>query len=395
MQRVLMLVAVVVAGYASRGFAEESPSAVTGAEVRLEESRGQSAFVFAARTSKPEGTRFDLRLYYVRQYKIPPALVAPGDPDFEEELIDVDKDDVRSSDGSISAKMGSSELATWPGQYRVVVSWPDENAPGDDGQAHASADVHVGTAKDLPAMRARADREVYEDMARIGRVLDALRRKWAKLGAAADAGWPDFRGDADRRINAVKERNGRRRKAELYWMECRGKQRIDWILQKVCPLLDQATIHFSKAAAKRPDAKEFDLAMADAEEDFQHYLDFLGIGQIIDAAKVDSALDTVQKLAGEVKGWREKAAADAEGWADASTDISGRLMEAALNLSGELPEAYFARAESVQKVAMRMLDHVRELAAGRKPGAEWEELEKKMEAAVKILGDSIPRVADE
>ncbi|KAF0244703.1 MAG: hypothetical protein FD180_2295 [Planctomycetota bacterium] len=395
MNKAFALIVVAAAGCAARSVAEESPAAVSGAKVRLEEARGNSVFVFEAKTSLADGTRFDLRLYYVRRYKIPPGLVEPGQPDFEEELIDVDKDDARSSDGSFGAELGSSDLPPWPGQYRVVASWPDENATGEDGQSHAQADLDVGAVKDLPAMRAKADREVYEDMARIGRVLDALRLRWGKLGDAADAAWADFRKDADRRINAVKERNGRRRKAELYWMECRGKQRVDWILQKVCPLLDKAAHFFPKPAANRPDAKELDLAIADTEEDYQHYLDFLGFGRIIDAVKVDAALGSVLKIADEVKAWRGKAATDLEGWLDASADISGNLMEAALNLSGELPEAYFARAEAVQKVALRMLDHVREVAAGRAPVAEWADLETKMEAAVKELRDSVPRVKDE
>lgn len=395
MQKAFGLIVAAAIGCAARGAAEESPAEVTGAKLRLEQAGGESRFVFEARTSKEDGSRFDLRLYFVRRYKIPPALVEPGQPEYDEELVDVDKDDVRSADGAFGAELGSSELPPWPGKYRVVASWPDENAPGEDGQSHVQAEVEVGDPKDLPAMHEAADREVYEDMARIGRVLELLRARWGKLGAAADPAWADFRKDADRRINGVKERNGRRRKAEFYWMEARGKQRIDWILQKVCPLLDKAALHLGKPAADRPPAEELDLALADAEEDFQHYLNFLGIGRIVDAGKVDSALALVQKIAEDIKGWREKAATDAPGWAAASADLAERLMEAVMGLSGEVPEASFSRAELVQKLAMRMLDHVRDLAAGRKPAVEWDELEKKLEGAVKALRDSVPRLKDE
>lgn len=395
MNRAWLPVTLVVLACAARAGAEGEPPAVTDGKLEVEHSTLKHAFVFGAKTSLPDGTRFDLQLFFVRRYKIPEGLVEPGQPDYDEELVELDKDDVTSKEGAFGAEMGASDEAPWPGRYRVVVSWPDADAPGDDGTAHVQADVETGDLKDLPALRARIDREVYEDMARIGKVLDGVRTRWKQLGDGADPTWKDFRTDADRRINAVKERNGRRRKAEFYWMESRGKQRIDWTLQKICPLLDQAGRHLSKPATDRPKAEELDLAIADTEEDYQHYLDFMGIGRIVDAGNVDSQLAVVEKIAGEIESWRDKAAADPKGWADASAEIASRLLDAALKLSGELPEAYFRRSESVQRAALRMFDHVREISAGRKPAVEWDELEKRLSAAAKELRDSVPRLKDE
>ncbi|MCE9584370.1 MAG: hypothetical protein K8T20_17925 [Planctomycetes bacterium] len=395
MKRLIAMVVVAAVGCAGRAGAEESAAAVSGGTLRLEERGRAKVFVFAAKTTKKDGERLKIKLHYVRRYKIPPGLVAPGEPDFEEELIDIDKDDAVAKDGALASEMGASDLEPWPGRYRVVVSWPDAEAPSDDGMAKAEAEAEIGDAKDLGAMRARVDREVYEDMARIGRILDSIGDRWKHLGANPDATWADFRKTAARRIDAVKQRNGRRRTAEIYWMEARGKQRIDWTFQKLCPLLDAASQHLGKPAANRPDPKELDLALADTEEDYRHYLDYLGFGRIVDAESVDSALSAVGKIAGEVKEWRAKAAGDPAAWMEASADLGARLMESTLKLSGELPESYFARAEAVGKITLRMIDHVRELAAGKKPAVEWEELERKLEAAVKELQESVPRVSDE
>lgn len=395
MKRTWKTLALAVLACASRAAAEGAAPAVTEGKIEVDHSGTKHAFVFAAKTSLPDGTRFDLQLYFVRRYKIPEGLVEPGQPDFDEELVELDKDDATSKDGAFGAEMGASDEAPWPGRYRVVVSWPDADAPGDDGTAHSQTDIETGDPRELPALRARVDREVYEDMARIGRILDGLKARWKVLGDGADATWKDFRADADRRINAVKERNGRRRKAEFYWMESRGKQRIDWTLQKLCPLLDRAGLYLPKPAADRPKAEELDVAIADAEEDYQHYLDFMGIGRIVDAGNVDAQLATVEKIAAEIGSWRDKAAADAKGWAEASTDLSTRLLDAALKLSGELPEAYFSRSESVQRAALRMLEHVRDLSAGRKPSTDWAELEKRLETASRELRASVPRIKDE
>lgn len=389
------MVLAVLCGCQASAPAEDPAPAVTGAAVRVETVRGRTSFQFEARTSLQDGSRFQLHLAYVRRWKIPPGLVEPGQPDYDEELVELDREDVRSEKGAIAAELGVSDEAPWPGRYRVVVSWPDAESPADDGLARVQADVESGDAKELPALRARLDREVYEDMARVGQVLDGVKKRWKALADAADATWKEFRAQADRKIDAVKTRNGRRRKADLYWMETRGKQRIDWTLQKLCPLLDKAGLHLGRPAAERPPAEDMDLALADLEEDFQHYLDFLGIGRIVDAPAVDAVLAAIGELGGEVKGWRGRAAAERAAWLEASADLSARLMETSMRLSAELPEAYFARAEAVQRSLLRMIDHVREVADGRKPAAEWEDLAGKLEAAVKDLRDSIPRVRDE
>lgn len=375
--------------------AEEPAAAVTGATVRAESSGGRTSFRFEALTTLPDGSRFQLQLAWVRRWKIPPGLVEPGQPDYDEELVELDREDVRAEKGAISAELGVSDAAPWPGRYRVVVTWPDAESPSDDGLARVHADVEAGDPAALPAMQAQVDREVYEDMARISQVLEGLKRRWKALGDAADATWSEFRSQADRKIEAVKTRNGRRRKAELYWMESRGRQRIDWTLQKLCPLLDKAGLHLARPAAERPPAEDMDLALADLEEDYQHYLDFLGIGKIVDAAAVDAELAAIADLAGEVKDWRGRAAAERAAWLEAAADLSGRLLETSMRLSAELPEACFARAEAVQRSLLRMFEHVREIADGRKPAAEWEGLAGKLEAAVKDLRDSIPRVKDE
>lgn len=389
------VVLAVLCGCQASAPAEDPAPAVTGAAVRVEASRGRTSFLFEARTTLQDGSRFQLHLAYVRRWKIPPGLVEPGQPDYDEELVELDKEDVRSEKGAILAELGVSDEAPWPGRYRVVVTWPDAESPADDGLARVQADVEAGDAKELPALRARLDREVYEDMARIGQVLDGVKKRWKALGDGADGTWKEFRSQADRKIDGVKARNGRRRKAELYWMETRGRQRIDWTLQKLCPLLDKAGLHIARPAGERPPAEDMDLALADLEEDYQHYLDFLGIGRIVDAPAVDAALAAIGDLAGEVKAWKGRAGAEGPAWQEASTDLSVRLMETSMRLSAELPEAYFTRAESVQRSVLRMFDHVRDIANGRKPAAEWDELAGKLDAAVKDLRDSIPRVKDE
>jgi hypothetical protein len=351
--------------------------------------------VFAVRGEAPlqDGERVEIRVCYVRRWKLPPALVQPGGPDFEEELIDVDRGTAEVAGGAFESTLGHADLAPWPGDYRVFLFWEDDDSEEDPPRA--AVGLKLGKPEDLPALRARCDREVYEDFARLGRVLAGVEERWKALADAPDPTWADFRRNADRKIAAVRTRNAKRRKAEIYWLECRGRQRIDWILQRIVPLLDAGNIHIARPAAERPAKEDFVAALADTREDYDYYLEFLGIGKIIDDLKVDAALRAFRTFAANLEGWAKRLPADKAAWAAESTDVRTGLLEAQMALTAELPEAYFSRAESVQKAALRLVEHLDALAAGKAPSADWEGLRKGLEEASRTLEASVPRVKEE
>ncbi|MBI2919644.1 MAG: hypothetical protein HYY18_01015 [Planctomycetes bacterium] len=343
-------------------------------------TRGKN-FVFTVRgkAELPDDDKVAIAVYYVRKYKIPPALVEPGGPEYDEELIEVDQGFAGVTEGAFEGHLAYSDLPPWSGLYRVTA-----NAGGVED----SIDLVLGKAGDQAAERARADRDIYEELARIGRIYDGYKAEWDARGEAPSATWADWRAEADRRIGAIRERNAKRRKAEIYWMESRGKQRIDWLVNRLKPLLDTASQHLAKPAPQRPEPKDLLEQMSDFEQDYVYYLDFLGIGRIIDPVKVGAALARLQKSAGEVGAWRKRLPAEADAWRAAQGKLRAGLMAGQMELSGQLPEAYFGRAERVSKSLLRMLE------GAQAADADWEKLEREFTEAVNALDASIPRVDD-
>ena len=178
-------------------------------------------------------------------------------------------------------------------------------------------------------------------------------------------------------------------------MESRGKQRVQLLLQALVPLLDAGGLRMVQPKGQRPDAAGFDKDLAVFEEDYQHYLDFLGIGRIIDAGKVAAALARLQAIEKELADWRAALPARAAEWPEADLDLGTRILQAQMDLGAELPEAYFARAEAVSKTLLKALDHVRAVAGGKTPAVDWDKIEKDFSAAVNTLDASVPRIEEE
>ena len=371
--------AAIAVSCASTSIAEEAkPKLGLSAEAG---TRGKNyVFTVRGKAELPDDDKVALAVYFVRKYKIPPALVEPGGPEYDEELIEVDQGFADVADGAFEGHLAYSDLPPWSGLYRVTAS---------AGGIEESFDLTLGKAEDQSAERARADRDIYEEMARIGRIYEGYKAEWEGRGEAASATWAAWRAAADRRIGLIRERNAKRRKAEIYWMESRGKQRIDWLVNRLRPLLDTAAQHLTKPAPQRPEPKDILEQMADFEQDYVYYLDFLGIGRIIDPLKVGAALARLQKAAGDLAAWRKRLPAEADAWHGAQGTLRASLMTGQMELSGQLPEAYFGRAERVSKTLLRMLDGV------KSPDEDWEKLEREFKDAVNALDASIPRVVDE
>ena len=181
------------------------------AKIRLEaapDTRGKNhVFVVKGTGGVKDGDTVDVTLFYVRLYRIPEGLREEGGPEFDEELVDLDRGVATVADGSFEAVIGFCDLDPWPGLYRAVAK---------SGDIEEHIDLKVGKPEDLSALRARVDRDIYEELARIHALYDGLRERWNRLGDDPDPTWRVFRAKADAAVGLIRERNARRRKADIY-----------------------------------------------------------------------------------------------------------------------------------------------------------------------------------
>ncbi len=371
------------------GLQAEESKAPMAMEGRASTSGALHVFEGEVRPGTADGETVRMRVYFVRRWEIPVGLRDPGGPTHDEELVEIDRGTASVTDGVARVTCGYSDLEHWPGDYRILAWWGDAVA-GEVEQATALKDFAVGDPARIPELKRQADRELYEDFARIDRVLTQFAERWNGLGDGPDEGWPEWRAAAERTIAKVKERNAKRRKADVYWPEARGRQRIEWALERVPPLLQAGALSMTVPRAGRPDPADVAGLLEEAVGDLRHYMQFMEIGRIIDDGKVRRLLLEIEGLVAPLAEWREKAAADPAAWRVEAARLRVVLFQCQMALNSELSEAYFSRAEAVQKAFMKLVAAVDARAARTSEPGDWDALVKSLAEACEALRSSVP-----